>query len=603
MKFIKFIKMKFPHEFFLEKKLGKYLFSKDLKIPKRNKSRSPSSSNSADDIENLKIDKKLDLFDKKDNNKLFGKNHILFESKLKMSENPFLSSVKKSQNFTNKSLIEKGGNVFMKLSSKIIINDNVSDFIENNLFDDAFINSDIFTNNEILNNDLKNNKINNDKKEETQKNPLIAPAGNIIDKEKIVIEALAALDKDYMNNKDKNLVMIKLEDFDIEKNYFEEIFEINTKENDSEEKKLEYKQKKHVYEMIDNRIKLYYNYYRKNKSYKINETEIELNNYKKEITDILAKETLNEKYLFFGFKSIVISLYLLIIRRLSNSHFKIYLNSIKEDNINLDIFIELMEKYNTLKDICPFLEKDFKEIIEIYQQKKGVKFCLCELLTDLYWDYVFKIHKINNMFISCYKLDNIKKNVIFEEAKHAMKSIIDILIVNDTSYKKNIGEQLKLPYMKQENLFLMCYINKSKKIVNPFEIKNPFIERIDKNMEKENSKSEKINSTEVKNTSLLNFKDTEQDKKAENNKNPENLSLEEVYKYIVGDMSNENKKHKKKNRKKKKKNKTEEIQIVQTFDPIVDEFIQYFIEFNKNNCEHYTKIRPNISEEWIKSLS
>ena len=594
--------MKFPHEIFLEKKLGKYLFSKDLKISKRNKSKSPSS-NSADDIENLKIDKKLDLFDKKDNNKLFGKNHILFESKLKMSENPFLSSVKKNQNFTNKSLIEKGGDVFMKLSSKIIINDNLSDFIENNLFDDAFINSDIFTNNEILNNDLINNKINNDKKEETQKNAFISPAGNIIDKEKIVIEALAALDKDYMNNKDKNLVMIKLEDFDIEKNYFEEIFEINTKESDSEEKKLEYKQKKHVYETIDNRIKLYYNYYRKNKSYKINETEIELNNYKKEITDILAIETLNENYLFFGFKSIVISLYLLIIRRLSNSHFKIYLNSIKEDNINLDIFIELMEKYNTLKDICPFLEKDFKEMIEIYQQKKDVKFCLCELLTDLYWDYVFKIHKINNMFISCYKLDNIKKNVIFEEAKHAMKSIIDILIVNDTSYKKNIGEQLKLPYMKQENLFLMCYINKSKKIFNPFEIKNPFIERIDKNMEKENSKSEKVNSTEVKNTSLLNFKDTEQDKKAENNKNPENLSLEEVYKYIVGDMSNENKKHKKKNRKKKKKNKTEEIQIVQTFDPIVDEFIQYFIEFNKNNCEHYTKIRPNISEEWIKSLS
>ena len=595
--------MKFPHEFFLEKKLGKYLFSKDLKIPKRNKSRSPSSSNSADDIENLKIDKKLDLFDKKDNNKLFGKNHILFESKLKMSENPFLSSVKKNQNFTNKSLIEKGRDVFMKLSSKIIINDNFTDFIENNLFDDAFINSDIFTNNEILNNDLKNNKINNDKKEENQKNAFIAPAGNIIDKEKIVIEALAALDKDYMNNKDKNLVMIKLEDFDIEKNYFEEIFEINTKESDSEEKKLEYKQKKHVYETIDNRIKLYYNYYRKNKSYKINETEIELNNYKKEITDILAIETLNENYLFFGFKSIVISLYLLIIRRLSNSHFKIYLNSIKEDNINLDIFIELMEKYNTLKDICPFLEKDFKEMIEIYQQKKDVKFCLCELLTDLYWDYVFKIHKINNMFISCYKLDNIKKNVIFEEAKHAMKSIIDILIVNDTSYKKNIGEQLKLPYMKQENLFLMCYINKSKKIVNPFEIKNPFIERIDKNLDKENSNNEKINSTEVKNTSLLNFKDTEQDKNSENNKNPENLSLEEVYKYIVGDMSNENKKHKKKNRKKKKKNKTEEIQIVQTFDPIVDEFIQYFIEFNKNNCENYTKIRPNISEEWIKSLS
>ena len=117
--------------------------------------------------------------------------------------------------------------------------------------------------------------------------------------------------------------------------------------------------------------------------------------------------------------------------------------SFKNDNNYLDIFIELMEKYNTIKDICPFLEKDFKEIIEDYQQKKNIKFCLCELLTDLYWDYVFKIHKINNMFTSCYKLDNTKKNVIFEEAKHAMKSIIDILIVNDTSYKKYFGEEFE----------------------------------------------------------------------------------------------------------------------------------------------------------------
>ena len=102
-----------------------------------------------------------------------------------------------------------------------------------------------------------------------------------------------------------------------------------------------------------------------------------------------------------------------------------------------------MEKYNKIKDICPFLEKDFKEIIENFQQKKNIKFCLCELLTDIYWDYVFKIHKINYMFTSCYKLENNKNIVIFEEAKHAMKSIIDILIVNDIPYKKNIGEQEK----------------------------------------------------------------------------------------------------------------------------------------------------------------
>ena len=272
--------------------------------------------------------------------------------------------------------------------------------------------------------------------------------------------------------------------------------------------------------------------------------------------------------------------------------------SFKNDNNYLDIFIELMEKYNTIKDICPFLEKDFKEIIEDYQQKKNIKFCLCELLTDLYWDYVFKIHKINNMFTSCYKLDNTKKNVIFEEAKHAMKSIIDILIVNDTSYKKYFGEELKLPYMNKENVFLMDLINKSKKTVNPFEIKNPFIIQKDKNLETEkNNNDKKINNND-------NEKETVKEKKNEENKNTENFTLDEVYKYIVGDSKNENKKHKKKNknRKKKKKNKNEEIKITEEVDPVVEEFIQYFIEYQQDYVPQ-TKIKPVISEEWIKSIS
>ena len=558
------------------------------------------------------MDKKLELFESDDNNLFFEQNHFLMESKLKISENPFLSSVKKNQNFTMKSFKEKDRDIFMKLRSKIIINDGLPEFIENNLginennpnlFDDSFINSDIFINNEILNKDSKNNKINNEKKEETLNNPFMTPIGNIIDKEKIVIEALTSLYKDYMNNTDKNFVMINFEDFDIEKNYFEEIFELGLNQKDSEEKKLEFNQKKNIYETIDNRIKLYYNYYRKNKSYKLNETEEETNNYQKQITNILTIEGSNNNCLFFGFKSIVISLYILIIRRLSNSHFKIYLNSIKGDNINLDIFIELMEKYNTLKDICPFLEKDFKSIIENYQMNKDLTFCLCELLTDLYWDYVFKIHKINNMFISCYKLDNIKKNVIFEEGKHSMKSIIDILIVNNKSYKNNIGKQLNLPYMKKEQFFLMNYINKSKKNVNPFEIKNPFLEQKNKNLDKEKSDNEKVNSTDENNQTLLNNKDSEKYQKTEDNKNPDNFTLEEVYKYIVGDITNENKKHKKKNKKKKKKNKSEETKIVETVDPVVEEFIQYFVEYSKNHCENYTKIKPNISETWIKSLS
>ena len=621
--------MKKYAEINFEKYLSKYLFSKTKINSKRKKENLPTSL-SSENTKVLETGKKIDLLESKDNNFFDKKDQFLSDSKLKITENPFLSSIKKNQNFSMKLDEEKDEGDFLKFGSRIIMNDNFPDFFENNLevnkkklnlFDDDIFKSVIFSNDEIINLELKDNKINNEKKEEKQKNLYINNAlGNLIDKEKIVIEALTSLDNDYMNIKAQNFTMIKFEDFDSEKNYFDEIFDISVFRNDSEEKKLEYEQKKLIYEIIDKRIKFYYNYYKKNKSYQIKETEIEIKNFQNDINNILNIESSNDIYLYFGFKSIVISLYILIIRWLSNSHFKIYLRSIKENNINLDIFIELMEKYNKIKDICPFLEKDFKGIIDNYHKMEDIKFCLCELLTDLYWDYVFKIHKINYMFTSCYKLENIKNNVIFEEAKHSMKSIIDLLILNNTCYKKNIGEQLQLPYMKKENIFLISYINKSMKIVNPFEIKNPFIvqnEKNSENSEKENCNndtpnlSDENNNNNDKNLTNDQNKDEEkediteknEEKNKEKNKNTDNLSLEEIYKFIVEDIPDENKKQKKKKRKKKKKIKTENKKIVETIDPVVEEFIQYFVEFNKNNCEDFIKIKPKISEKWIKSIS
>ena len=621
--------MKKYAEINFEKYLSKYLFTKTKINSKRKKENLPTSL-SSENTKVLETGKKIDLLESKDNNFFNKKDQFLSDSKLKITENPFLSSIKKNQNFSMKLDEEKDEGDFLKFGSRIIMNDNFPDFFENNLevnkkklnlFEDDFFKSVIFSNDEIINLELKDNKINNEKKEEKQKNLYINNAlGNLIDKEKIVIEALTSLDNDYMNNGEHNNAMINFEDFDSEKNYFDEIFDISVYKNDSEEKKLEYEQKKLIYEIIDKRIKFYYNYYKKNKSYQIKETEIEIKNFQNDINNILNIESSNDIYLYFGFKSIVISLYILIIRWLSNSHFKIYLRSIKENNINLDIFIELMEKYNKIKDICPFLEKDFKGIIDNYHKMEDIKFCLCELLTDLYWDYVFKIHKINYMFTSCYKLENIKNNVIFEEAKHSMKSIIDLLILNNTCYKKNIGEQLQLPYMKKENIFLISYINKSMKIVNPFEIKNPFIvqnEKNSENSEKENCNNDTPNLSDENNNNndknLTNDQNKNEEKEdntekneeknKEKNKNTDNLSLEEIYKFIVEDIPDENKKQKKKKRKKKKKIKTENKKIVETIDPVVEEFIQYFVEFNKNNCEDFIKIKPKISEKWIKSIS
>ena len=67
-------------------------------------------------------------------------------------------------------------------------------------------------------------------------------------------------------------------------------------------------------------------------------------------------------------------------------------------------------------------------------------------------------------------------------------------------------------------------------------------------------------------------------------------------------MKIKNIKRKIKIEKKRKKNKNEEIKITEEVDPVVEEFIQYFIEYQQDYVPQ-TKIKPVISEEWIKSIS
>ena len=629
--------MKTYHDIAFEKKFGKFILTKELNLKKRkNKTKSPLSNTASDspisDKENSyhKYKKSIEF----NNSNIFIQNNnnapFLFESNIDINDNPFLSNISKSHHFSMKLSKEKSSTSYMKITKKISINENISDFMDNDfsqkfdfnnnksLFGNSIENDDIFYNESILNTFTNTNfninfnkknkdkeitsneekKINNDleeikKNNSNTNNSLI----NISEKDNIVIEALNALDKDYnKEEKEDNDLNFELKEIDFEK------ISIKGQKSYMLNETNEFKEIKIIFELIDKRIKQYYNYYKKNKTYKLDENQEMQEKFKIDIQNILSLELTNEKYLFLSFKTIVISLYNLVINWLSNSHFKIYLNRIKEknisyenNNINLDIFIELMDKYNTIKDICPFLEKDFKEIIDNFQNKTKNKFCLCELLTDLYWDYLFKIHEINKVFTIGYTLDNIKKNIIFEEAKHAMKAIIDILIVYDSSYKKNIGEILNLPYMEKETIFLMTYIIKFKTNANPFVIKNPCFDKNNNNRQENKNNEDLIN----------------KNKKNGDNKNTENFSLEEVYKYIQG--NNDSKKGKKKNKKrqKKKKNKSDDYENnLDTFDlkyndeadPVVEEFIQYFTEFNKSNSD-FVKIKPIISQEWIKSIS
>ena len=69
-------------------------------------------------------------------------------------------------------------------------------------------------------------------------------------------------------------------------------------------------------------------------------------------------------------------------------------------------------------------------------------------------------------------------------------------------------------------------------------------------------------------------------------------------------MKIQNPKKKNKNKKKKRKNKKEKVkdEEEEEVDPVVQDFIQFLKELNQEEMK-YTKIKPYISEEWIKSLS
>ena len=80
--------------------------------------------------------------------------------------------------------------------------------------------------------------------------------------------------------------------------------------------------------------------------------------------------------------------------------------------------------------------------------------------------------------------------------------------------------------------------------------------------------------------------------------------MEEVYKYIQGDSDSKKgkKKYRKRQKKKKNKNEDKENENIEKIDPVVEEFIKYFIEFNRKNI-NCVKIKPVISQEWIESIS
>ena len=651
--------MKKSHNICIENKFSEYIYTKELNLIK-SKSKSPSLTTASDSPKSnddtyfkksrisedhnesanifvpiLNIEDDPYSFESKTNLKddIFSKtktNHF-FAMKLEKNESPlnpllFNSDIK--------------SNSYMKVRGKITVNNKISNLAETNiesnyfnskldknshLFENTIINTNLYDNflksisdsnsNSNSSSNIKSNTKNIDNENSNQKNVISNKNSEnaknsedsillncLSEKEKIIISALSELKKDNIKNNKNEIDNL---DIDLEDYYFNKKYK-NIISSYSSEEDIEFE--KNVYQLIDNKIKLFfksvYNY-----DSQLQEKKSEIKKFNNEIKKILLYEEKIENFSCIGFKSIIMSLFSLIIDLLSHSSFKINLKRLKssekkilnfDNDKNLIIFIDLKEKYNRIKSICPLIEKDFKDIIESFQKQKKTKLNLSDLLTDLYWDHAFKNNNINTKFINGYSMDCSKSNINFEESKTAMDEIINILFSCNSPLKKEIGELLDLPYIKKENIYLMTYILKHRNQSKNFKVRPPIIVNNDENI---NTSNKMIINNDDENI------DNNIDIKGNEEKNTENFSLEEVYNYIQGDNEQKSKKKSKKHRKRKKnkndENKTKEKENINEniqIDPVVEEFRQYFIDFDKKN-KNCVKIKPVLSNEWIKSLS
>ena len=645
----------------IEQKYGKYLFDKKLRTKKIFSNPIPIKINEEINIgkkifeskikdtneEKKKIIKIIQSFDDPLSPEQVTLENLSFLSDIKTPDSQFTIQLKEELPKIRHESIKSDLLFNPFLNSNYIPSDiNIIDFKKNNYFIEPLLNN--YKNNtttirqsfKIINNDddiidniTKNiNEINikedPKKKEKENENEEIN-----IKKKNIIIKSLIYFNRDSIVDGIENFKK-RIPDFN--------------KSKYEEDNKFE----KNIYVRIEDRIREILNKCKYDKLSQLRDFE---KNYLLRMSNF-QKKSINYKYICI--KGIIIGLLNIINDWIGKEYLKS--SEEKNDYENGQFILEIYEKYEILKKICFLLEKDFILFFDEFKQDNKILYKLVDILTDIFWDYVFKIKEINIYFTNNYNNENINKKTI-----EVINNIIELLFNINIPYKKKIGEILKMSCIKQENIYLMNYIIKYKKPINKNNSSNKNIINI---LEKDENKlhnssscdkilNNKINNIELENSNeKYNNKEDEKDntnkknneennnsanaisddistndcnnidnsisndiddKKidlslgkslsmdANNNKLSDKDSLEKVYNYILYG-ENEKKKQKKKHRK-RKKNKNN-ISIIEEkeevlIDPVVEEYKNYINDIYKNSPEYIKKIKPKIKEEWINSLS
>ncbi len=155
----------------------------------------------------------------------------------------------------------------------------------------------------------------------------------------------------------------------------------------------------------------------------------------------------------FVFKSLITSIMNLILDWAINiANLKPFEND-NNNSIDSEIFLIIYNKYNEMRNICENIEKNFNLIFEKIKKEVDIDFTLIELFTDLFWDFIFRIHQINCKFSPIFLNENLDKKI-----KNILQGIINILFSIKIPIKKKIGELLNISWIIEEKIYLSSYI-------------------------------------------------------------------------------------------------------------------------------------------------
>jgi hypothetical protein len=275
----------------------------------------------------------------------------------------------------------------------------------------------------------------------------------------------------------------------------------------------------------------------------------------------------------------------------------LYINSYLNNEIYGDIKISLKNIAKIILKVNIPLKHQIVELLGLHQLEAKEKTDLMTLIESQKKKYHWEITKSEKEKEKLNKINFIKK----DEEINLNSNSIDFKNEDKNIEKKsnnmiNIENNIKFNVIKANDISVIKH-KKQKQAIN--ESKPSNVNSNDNN--KENVK-EKQNENKEKGDSHKN------DLKKNNNENDnimdfEHKTVDEIYNYINGDKIVKNKR-KKKSRKNKKAKKEENIPD-ENQEEIVDNIVLQFKQDLSDKLIHaryITKIKPIISEEWIKKI-